>query len=252
MLITSALFGATINDINIQSGSDFQVLLSLDSKFEGRVIRHDSPTSLSIVLKGLKYDKNKVSAASEFIKNIDIFSKDNDTYIIFNGDNLGLEYNLEVLNSSSAIKIILKPKDSLLPNNANFLEEFISLLNPKELSKIIKINSWQYLIFGILLCLVIIFFIVSKLISKKNKKFEFSYFNKPSVSVTQSINLGMKNKIVVVDYNDYNYILFISKNGAFMLDKSPKVKEQDIKELLKKKENKISYLLKAYEGKYEK
>lgn len=252
ILFTSALFGATIDDINIKSGSDFQILLSLDSKFDGRVIRHDAPTYLSVVLKGLKYDKNKVSTTSEFIKNVDILAKNDDTYIIFNGKNIGLEYDLEVLNSSSAIKIILKPKNSLLPDNSSLLENAVVSLSPKGLSNIINID-WQYILaFGILFCLIVVFFIANKLIFKKKKNFEFSYFKKPSVSVTQSINLGMKNKIVVVDSNDYNYILFISNNGAFMLDKSPKMKEQDIKLLLEKKENKISYLLKEYEDKYEK
>lgn len=260
LLLTSA-FGAVLEDISISSDRNIQVLLMLDSKFSGRVVRQDTPTFLNLTLKGLKYNKNRVSTTTKLIKNIEIFAKGDDTYIVFDGDNIGLEYDLEVLNSSSAIKIVLKPKDSVFsnmlstPNNANdakTLEEAISSLKSQDSTTIPQIDTWRYaLVVSILIALIIALILAKRRVFKKHESFEFSYFKRPSVSVTQSVNLDMKNKIIVLDSKEYSYILFIGQSGAFMLDKIPKMREQDIKELLEKKENKISYLLKAYDEKHE-
>ncbi|RDU64105.1 hypothetical protein [Helicobacter sp. MIT 14-3879] len=257
LFLLSSVFGVILKDVNIKSNQDnLEILLFLDSKFKDKVIRNDTSTFSSIVLKNLIYNKNRINSKTKFVKNIEIFGKGDDVYIVFDENNFNLEYDLEVLNSNDAIKILLKPKESILSSmlstKPQSLEDAISSIKEQNNITAPKLESWRYIsVIIILIILIIALILVKRKTLRKNSNFEFSYFRKPSISVSQSINLDLKNKIIVIDSKDSSYILFVGQSGSFIIDKIERFKEQDLEKLLENKKNKISYLLKAYEDRYE-
>ena len=74
----------------------------------------------------------------------------------------------------------------------------------------------------------------------------FPYFQKPQLRITQSIAIDARNRIVVIASKDAEYIIFVGQNGAFMIDKLPKKRDNDAPKIIK--ENKIANLLKAYQS----
>ena len=102
---------ANLRDVNIRSDKDsLEILLLLDKAFENRVVKEDSRGFSSIIFKNLNYTKNKLKTKSALIKNIEIFARGNDTYVVLGEGDLDLRFEISVLNSPNALKIAIKPK----------------------------------------------------------------------------------------------------------------------------------------------
>ena len=271
---------ATLRDVHIRGDSDFlEILLLLDSPFENRVVKEDSRGFSSIIFKNLNYTKNKLSTKSALIKNIEIFARGNDTYIVLGEADLDLRFEISVLNSPNALKITLKPKVGIakemlikeIPNeisanqsadSSHFsadssanqsLEDSISAIKAQNqlLTPSNSIESWRYaLVVAILVGLIIALFIAKKRIQNKSTKSEIDFFKKPQIRIMQSINIDMKNKIIILDSKDCSYILFVGQNNAFLIDNIPKTRtdkhSQNLPQIITQKENKIANMLKAY------
>ena len=271
---------ATLRDVHIRGDSDFlEILLLLDSPFENRVVKEDSRGFSSIIFKNLNYTKNKLSTKSALIKNIEIFARGNDTYIVLGEADLDLRFEISVLNSPNALKITLKPKVGIakemlikeIPNeisanqsadSSHFsadssanqsLEDSISAIKAQNqlLTPSNSIESWRYaLVVAILVGLIIALFIAKKHIQNKSPKSEIDFFKKPQIRIMQSINIDMKNKIIILDSKDCSYILFVGQNNAFLIDNIPKTRtdkhSQNLPQIITQKENKIANMLKAY------
>ena len=291
LLFGANLFAADANlrDVNIRGDKDsLEILLLLDKAFENRVIKEDSRGFSSIIFKNLNYTKNKLSTKSALIKNIEIFARGNDTYVVLGEGDLDLRFEVSVLNSPNALKIAIKPKIGIakemlikeIPNaiavdsNANLanggadssanqsnlganqsanqsLEDSINALKAQNqlLSPNNSIESWRYaLVVAILVGLIIALFIAKKRIAlqKDAPNSAFPYFQKPQLRITQNIAIDARNRIVVIASKDAEYIIFVGQNGAFMIDKLPKKRDNDAPKIAK--ENKIANLLKAYQN----
>ncbi|MDE6886389.1 MAG: hypothetical protein K2P17_05080 [Helicobacteraceae bacterium] len=257
----SLSYGVKLNDITITPNKEsLEILLLLDSKFENKIIQQDNSSFSTIILKDLNYNKNKVSTHTELINDIEIFSQNNDVYIVLGEENFALKYTLEALNADNAIKLIIKPQisivSSILSNNesAKSLEEQISIIKnssintmPNDISS--KVETWRYmLVVMILFGLIIALIIIKKRMFKRSGNISFPYFREQKLMVSQTINLDMKNKIIILDSKDSSYILFVGQNGSFIIDKMPKFSNnEDFGTFLAKNENKLSYFLNAYE-----
>ena len=297
LLFGANLFAADANlrDVNIRGDKDsLEILLLLDKTFENRVIKEDSRGFSSIIFKNLNYTKNKLKTKSALIKNIEIFARGNDTYVVLGEGDLDLRFEVSVLNSPNALKIAIKPKIGIakemlikeIPNaiavdsnanlanpNANLanggdsnanqsnlganqsanqsLEDSINALKAQNqlLSPNNSIESWRYaLVVAILVGLIIALFIAKKRIAlqKDAPNSAFPYFQKPQLRITQSVAIDARNRIVVIASKDAEYIIFVGQNGAFMIDKLPKKRDNDAPKIAK--ENKIANLLKAYQN----
>ena len=274
---------ANLRDVNIRSDKDsLEILLLLDKAFENRVIKEDSRGFSSIIFKNLNYTKNKLKTKSALIKNIEIFARGNDTYVVLGEGDLDLRFEISVLNSPNALKIAIKPKIGIakemlikeIPNaiavdsSANLansgadssnvnqstnqsLEDSINALKAQNqlLSPNNSIESWRYaLVVAILIGLIIALFIAKKRVAlqKDAPNSAFPYFQKPQLRITQSIAIDARNRIVVLASKDAEYIIFVGQNGAFMIDKLSKKRDNDSPKIAK--ENKIASLLKAYQS----
>lgn len=273
---------ANLRDVNIRGDKDsLEILLLLDKAFENRVVKEDSRGFSSIIFKNLNYTKNKLTTKSQLIKNIEIFARGNDTYVVLGEGDLDLRFEISVLNSANAIKIAIKPKIGIakemlikeIPNeiavdssanggtdlgNANqsanqSLEDSINALKAQNqlITPSNSVESWRYaLVIAILLMLIIALFIAKKRVAlqKDAPSSAFPYFQKPQLRITQSIAIDARNRIVVLASKDAEYIIFVGQNGAFLIDKIAKKQANDSPKIIAHKENKIANLLKAYQN----
>lgn len=269
---------ANLRDVNIRGDKDsLEILLLLDKAFENRVVKEDSRGFSSIIFKNLNYTKNKLTTKSQLIKNIEIFARGNDTYVVLGEGDLDLRFEISVLNSANAIKIAIKPKIGIakemlikeIPNeiavdssanggtdlgNANqSLEDSINALKAQNqlITPSNSVESWRYaLVIAILLMLIIALFIAKKRVAlqKDAPSSAFPYFQKPQLRITQSIAIDARNRIVVLASKDAEYIIFVGQNGAFLIDKIAKKQASDLPKIIAHKENKIANLLKAYQS----
>lgn len=273
---------ANLRDVNIRGDKDsLEILLLLDKAFENRVVKEDSRGFSSIIFKNLNYTKNKLTTKSQLIKNIEIFARGNDTYVVLGESDIDLRFEISVLNSANAIKITIKPKIGIakemlikeIPNeiavdssanggidlgNANqsanqSLEDSINALKAQNqlITPSNSVESWRYaLVIAILLMLIIALFIAKKRVAlqKDAPNSAFPYFQKPQLRITQSIAIDARNRIVVLASKDAEYIIFVGQNGAFLIDKIAKKQASDLPKIIAHKENKIANLLKAYQS----
>lgn len=273
---------ANLRDVNIRGDKDsLEILLLLDKAFENRVVKEDSRGFSSIIFKNLNYTKNKLTTKSQLIKNIEIFARGNDTYVVLGESDIDLRFEISVLNSANAIKITIKPKIGIakemlikeIPNeiavdssanggtdlgNANqspnqSLEDSINALKAQNqlITPSNSVESWRYaLVIAILLMLIIALFIAKKRVAlqKDAPSSAFPYFQKPQLRITQSIAIDARNRIVVLASKDAEYIIFVGQNGAFLIDKIAKKQTSDLSKIIAHKENKIANLLKAYQS----
>lgn len=269
---------ANLRDVNIRGDKDsLEILLLLDKAFENRVVKEDSRGFSSIIFKNLNYTKNKLTTKSQLIKNIEIFARGNDTYVVLGESDIDLRFEISVLNSANAIKITIKPKIGIakemlikeIPNeiavdssanggtdsgNANqSLEDSINALKAQNqlITPSNSVESWRYaLVIAILLMLIIALFIAKKRVAlqKDAPSSAFPYFQKPQLRITQSIAIDARNRIVVLASKDSEYIIFVGQNGAFLIDKIAKKQASDLPKIIAHKENKIANLLKAYQS----
>lgn len=268
---------ANLRDVNIKGNKEkLEILLLLDSAFENRVVKEDSRGFSSIIFKNLNYTKNKLSTKSQLVKNIEIFARGNDVYVVLGEEDLDLRFDIAVLNSPNALKIVLKPKTTItqemlikeIPNeiSADFganqganrsadssanqsLEDSINALKAQNqlLTPSNSVESWRYaLVIAILVALIIALLIAKKRTQNQSPKSLVSYFKKPQITLTQSINIDMKNKIIILDSADNTYILFVGQHNAFVIDSIAKKRKEDLPQIITDKENKITNMLNAY------
>ena len=279
----SALFAADANlrDVHIKGNKEkLEILLLLDSAFENRVMKEDSRGFSTIIFKNLNYTKNKLSTKSQLVKNIEIFARGNDVYVVLGEEDLDLRFEVAVLNSANALKIVLKPKVTItqemlikeIPNdisavsganqsanlNANrsadlsanqSLEDSINALKAQNelLTPSNAVESWRYaLVVAILIALIIVLLIAKKRTQNENPKSLVSYFKKPQITLSQSINIDMKNKIIILDSAQNTYILFVGQHNAFVIDSIAKKRKEDLPHIITNKEHKIANILNAY------
>ncbi|MGX2982352.1 hypothetical protein [Helicobacter sp. 23-1045] len=159
-----------------------------------------------------------------------------------NSSNLGSQnlaqnsQNFGSPNSSNLGSQNLTANPQSLEDSISAIKEQNNLLSPK------GVDLWRYFaVIAILCALIIALFIIKKRV--KSDTAPISIFRKSPISVAQNIALDAKNKILILDSADANYILFVGATNAFIIDKIPK--ERDSAKLLR--EHKIAHLIKNYE-----
>ncbi|MGX3010458.1 hypothetical protein ACWIUD_02690 [Helicobacter sp. 23-1044] len=159
-----------------------------------------------------------------------------------NSQNLGSQnlaqnsQNFGSPNSSNLGSQNLTANPQSLEDSISAIKEQNNLLSPK------GVDLWRYFaVIAILCALIIALFIIKKRV--KSDTAPISIFRKSPISVAQNIALDAKNKILILDSADANYILFVGATNAFIIDKIPK--ERDSAKLLR--EHKIAHLIKNYE-----
>lgn len=261
------IHAVSINDIEIISDNEkIEILFFLDSKFDTKVIKQNSNEFSTIILKNINYTKNKVVTKTKLINQIEIFQQNKDVYIIFAIKNFDINYSLEILNSNNILKILITPivsitegllsKSNSLENSISFIKNQTNIQNlPTMNTSSVKLESWRYgLVIFVLFSLLVALIIVKRRMGLKNQGLPFSYFNKQKpksdsgISISKVINLDMKNKIIVLNGNGLQYLLFVGQNNSFIIDRiENKGGNDDLSKLLEHKELKLPYFLKDYQ-----
>lgn len=254
---------ANLDDVNIKGDKEgLEILFLLDSAFDGSVSKDAGRDFTTLTFNNLNFNKNKLQTKSALIKNIEIFRRNNAVVVVFGEANFDLNFDLSVQNSASAIKMQVTPKASITRNlladsalNSQNLTQSTNSSSPNSLEQSISaikaqnnllpqksIEGWRYVaVVGILLALVIVLFIIKRRV-KKAQNSAISLFQKSPISVSQSIQIDAKNKILILDSPSASYILFVGANSAFIIDKIPK---SEVANLIR--QHKIAHLLKNYE-----
>lgn len=256
---------ANLDDVNIKGDKEgLEILFLLDSAFDGSVSKDAGRDFTTLTFNNLNFNKNKLQTKSTLIKNIEIFRRNNAVVVVFGEANFDLNFDLSVQNSASAIKMQVTPKASITRNlladsalnsqnltqnsqanslEPNSLEQSISAIKAQNnLLPQKSIEGWRYVaVVGILLALVIVLFIIKRRV-KREQNSAISLFQKSPISVSQSIQIDAKNKILILDSPSASYILFVGANSAFIIDKIPKSEAANLI-----REHKIAHLLKNYE-----
>lgn len=256
------IYSSSIQDLKItQDSSKVDILFTLDSVFNGKIVRKEGDGFSVFIIKNTGYDIQKVSKKTNLIRNIEIFKRDLDVYVVFIGENINLDYDINANSYNNFLKISISHKNKIstdLMKNSS-LENAISAIKDQELnnmglssldSKPNTIDNWRYsLVIMILVALIILLIVVKRKIYKRDKLLPFSYFKKPSLNVTQTIPIDSKSKIIIIESKDYKYILFAGEQNSFIIDKlDNKTIDDNLSELLKNdRVHKISHFLKVYE-----
>lgn len=261
VVLCDMLMATAVRDVKIASNDALvEITFELNSKFASKVFKQDFNGFSSIILKNTQYNKDKISATTKLIRQIEILGQNEDVYIIFAVDNFDLNYSLSVLNADNILKIQLQPKSSIassLLSNSNSLESAIGAIknqtNPQNLSYTpAQLETWRYVaVIGILVALLVALVVVKRKMYAKNK--EFSYFknsplkkNSTNVSIKHIINIDLKNKIIILDSKKCEYLLFIGEHNSFIVDRVKKDIYEDSAPKSIEKAVPLSYLLKDY------
>lgn len=257
-------YGTTIKDLEItQDSNRVDINFILDKSFNNSIIKKEGEGFSAIVIKDIDYSMDKISKKTNLIRNIEVFKRDLDVYVVLVGNNINLDYDINANSYNNFLKISITPKDnisnSLIENSS--LENAINNIKNQELnneditslvpSRPNGVDNWRYsLVIIILISLIILLVVVKRKVYRRDKILPFSYFKKPSLSVTQTIPVDTKSKIVIMESKDYKYILFVGEQNSFIIDKvDNKTIDENIGELLKNNRvQKISHFLKVYEN----
>lgn len=237
--------GARLEDIKINSNSDFlEIIFLLDNFYEKHsVLRHEDDFSV-LMLDGILFDE-KFSANADLIKNIEIFHQNGILFVVLPVRDFALKYELQSMRNKNILKFIIKKRNGIASNLAQnsrgnaldsklSLEDSINLIKAQNAipTEVFSIASWRYVLVVVILSLLILalFIIKKKLKSpparfampqQASKKLDISPAL-PNISVTQTIDLDLYNKIFILDSPDFRYILFVGQGESYFIDKIPR------------------------------
>ncbi len=252
------LFALSIKDFHISSESNkIEIIFLLDSAFNSKVSREDTDTFGAVILKDVQFNHKKVMQNTNLIKQVEIFQKLDDLYIIFATNNFAMNYKVDVLNSNRILKIIVTKNTSIssslitnatsttsslegaisaIKSNTDKSNNYITPKSPLEL------ETWRYVSVILVLSVLLIALIIIKRQIKIKANYEFSYFknnNKvkqkytsnenlfnnmddysiSSIDIGNVINIDQNNKIIIINSKDYKYLMFIGQHNSFLIDR---------------------------------
>ena len=108
------LKASNLENVNIYSNKNgLEILLLLDSAFDGSVSKSAQRDFVALTFKDLHFNKNKLQTKSTLIKNIEIFRRNDAVVVVFGEADFELKFDLNVQNGKNAIKIQVTPKGSI-------------------------------------------------------------------------------------------------------------------------------------------
>ncbi len=264
------LFALGVKDFHISSDSQkIEIIFLLDSTFKSRVSREYTDSFGAVILKGVHFNHKKVIDSTELIKQVEIFQKSDDLYIVFAQSDFGVKYSVNVLNSNRILKVIVTKNESISSDlissataTTSSLEGAISAIksnSDKNNSYItpkspLELETWRYVaVILVLSSLLVALIITKRKMQAKNDNKEFSYFNKQnktkengdnknlvdivdnvntsSIGVSKVINIDSNNKIIVINSRDYKYLMFIGEHSSFLIDRISNDEFNDIDDI---------------------
>jgi hypothetical protein len=201
LLVGVLLFGANLINVDFFSHKNFiDILLSFDSKFNGKIIKINDT---SYLLKGVSANKEFVKTFNNgFLKKIDVKPENN-----------AIAVNLETTKNAK-ISFALTPEGygiRIRVENPNPIKDSIQQLKISNPEATIDYFTY-FIILAILVVLAVILLILKKRAAKLPiKKSELSM----GVLVVKPID--PKNKIVLFEFNKRKYLMLIG-NTNLLLD----------------------------------
>jgi hypothetical protein len=201
ILLISAtfLFAANLINVDFFSHKKFvDVLFSLDSKFDGKVIKLSNN---EYYLKNIKYDKEIYKKFNtDYLKSIEITPYENGIKVKIEGNDYTTKFDL----TPEGYGIRLRIKSKIVKNN-----------EVKQLMAQNSQNSIDYFTYFIMLAILLILAIILWIIKKKSPKLPVKKDIPMGVLIQKPIDA--KNKIVLYEFNKRKYLMLIG-NTNLLLD----------------------------------
>ncbi len=200
-LIGSVLFAANLINVDFFEHKKFtDVLFSLDSKFDGKVIKLSNS---EFYLKNIKSDKEIYKTfKKEYLKSIEIKPYKEGVKVKIEGENFTTKFDL----TPEGYGIRLRIKSTAI-DKKNEVKELLAK-NPQK--------SVDYFTYFIMLAILIILAIILWIIRKKAPKLPMKK-SELSMGVIIQKPIDAKNKIVLFEFNKRKYLMLIG-NTNILLD----------------------------------
>jgi len=192
------LFGANLISVDFFTRKNFvDVLFSLDSKFNGKVIKKNSNIFYIQNIYSLKEYNKQFNL--KFLNSITIKPFKNGIIININGNNFLTKFDLTP--EGYGLRLRIKSKEVL---NEDSLKNLM-YQNPE--------TKFDYLTYSIILAILIILVIILWLIKKRVVKLPLEHSN---INVIFQKPLDAKNKIVLIEFNKRKYLMVIGNTNLLI------------------------------------
>ena len=191
------LFGANLVNINFfPQLNKLDILLSLDAKFNGKVIKEgDKRFIITNVFSNRKYYKK---FDNFFIKEVSILPQNNSVLIVFKTDK---KYKTSVALTPDGYGIRFRISSVSMPKKENLV-----INNPEA-----SLDYFSYVIsLAILIIIAIILWILRKKINKKLPV-------KDGLNILFQKAIDPKNRVALIEFNNRKYLVIVG-NSNILLD----------------------------------
>ncbi|PAF51247.1 hypothetical protein [Helicobacter sp. 13S00477-4] len=224
LLLISSIFiaqSAVLKNIEVfKQDKNLDVLLLLDETFDSRVQFFLLDNQKIIVFKNISFgEKWEKTFKSSVLNSINIFSKNDNLYLVPKGND-GFEIQAAKSKNGKILRVRFLPQDSI--DHINVLMHRVPEVKLTQAAKdskkyFIKDNYQYWLVLGVMAFLIIMLLIV-------RKKFNLKYFdnhksNVNDFQIISSKNIDSNNKIVLLQKQNYQYILLLGNRQNIMIDK---------------------------------
>ncbi len=191
------LFGSNLVNVNFfPAKNKLDVLLSLDSKFSGKVLKSGENTYIiTNINANREYNKE---FGDFFIKKIKILPQNNEVLIHFDTK---AKYKISVALTPDGYGLRFR----IMNTATNTSENITTFVNPQ--------NSLDYFSYIIALAILIILAIVLWIIRKKTvKKFPV----KSGMNILFQKPLDTKNRVVLMEFNGRKYLVLVGSSNILL------------------------------------
>lgn len=193
-----------------------------------------------LLLKNTTYpQKYKKTFQNFFMDSIEVFTNSNNTYIV-PSSNTPFEIKAFLSKDTHTIKVTFYKIQNT--DNLNSLMNKQTELKPSNIELYDNSSApkdYQYwLILGFMIILIVILFLIKK---RFVPNFQIKSNKTTGFKILSSMNIDPSNKIVILQTQEYNYILLIGNKDSVVIDKIKITQNNDLDNdfwtLLKQKQN---------------
>ncbi|SFV75011.1 hypothetical protein MNB_SM-3-908 [hydrothermal vent metagenome] len=266
---TISLYSAQILNYNIYNRTDrVDMMITFDMPYDGKIIQSVQDSKIIIKLEDAEIESSKIKKlSSDLVTYLSITPMEHYTQIV-----AFVPHKVDFIASKTidgyGLRLRFKQKSSPLThknpaeeklNNLNKIEQNINSLPTKKESA--TLSTSYYIVVSILIVGIVILFVLKNKInsqtSKKNSwlssnntsaKKSVNDFSKNDISIRFQKDINPSNSIIMIDFAEQSYLIFMGTNNTILLDKfqdNKPTNKQDFESILQKKQAQIDEVLKV-------
>ncbi len=245
LTFTTYLFSTTISNHNIYKQDDsVDLMLTFDTPYLGKISQKRDENSTILMLGGLKLEKGITKKVnSNILQQIHILPYENQTFVKVDAKK---PFTITASKTVDNYGLRIRVKSEKLVKVEPIKERVLQTKKESD------IYSSFFKVIAVLIFLLLLLFFLKKWIensktTSNNWLFHKDIDKKQDIKVIKQKALDQKNRAVLLEFNDTNYLVILGSNNI-LLDKyesnSPN-KEENFDELLNKKSYKLGEMLES-------